>query len=146
MELWKVSAANLRKLRHNTGISQEDLVHAAGMNRTYISKLEKGVSYTRAAFSGTISLSSPRSSPNSLARRRGLLDRCQRMRSASAAGCHLSSGLRRHVFPSPLKSSIIAVRGSVPVRAALCSIGRRPCRRGLSLFEQIADLRLRIVR
>ena len=38
-------AANLRRLRHAKGISQEDLAYEAGVNRTYLSKLEKGVSY-----------------------------------------------------------------------------------------------------
>jgi transcriptional regulator with XRE-family HTH domain len=38
-------AANLRRLRHAKGISQEDLAHEAGVNRSYMSKLEKGVSY-----------------------------------------------------------------------------------------------------
>jgi transcriptional regulator with XRE-family HTH domain len=38
-------AANLRRLRHAKGISQEDLAHEAGMNRSYMSKLEKGASY-----------------------------------------------------------------------------------------------------
>jgi DNA-binding XRE family transcriptional regulator len=38
-------AANLRRLRHAKGISQEDLAHEAGVNRSYMSKLEKGASY-----------------------------------------------------------------------------------------------------
>jgi transcriptional regulator with XRE-family HTH domain len=38
-------AANLRRLRHAKGISQEDLAHEAGINRSYMSKLEKGASY-----------------------------------------------------------------------------------------------------
>ena len=38
-------AANLRRLRHARGISQEDLAHEAGINRSYMSKLEKGASY-----------------------------------------------------------------------------------------------------
>jgi transcriptional regulator with XRE-family HTH domain len=45
MDLREVFAANLRRLRHEKGISQEDLAYAAEINRTYISKLEKGVSY-----------------------------------------------------------------------------------------------------
>jgi transcriptional regulator with XRE-family HTH domain len=36
-------AANLRRLRHAKGISQEDLAYQACVNRT--SKLEKGASY-----------------------------------------------------------------------------------------------------
>jgi transcriptional regulator with XRE-family HTH domain len=38
-------AANLRRIRHAKGISQEDLAHEAGINRSYMSKLEKGASY-----------------------------------------------------------------------------------------------------
>ena len=38
-------AANVRRLRHAKGISQEDLAYEAGINRTYLSKLEKGASY-----------------------------------------------------------------------------------------------------
>jgi transcriptional regulator with XRE-family HTH domain len=45
MNLREIFAANLRRLRHGTGLSQEDLAYSADINRTYISKLEKGVSY-----------------------------------------------------------------------------------------------------
>lgn len=45
MDLREVFAANLRRLRHTKGLSQEDLAYTADINRTYISKLEKGVSY-----------------------------------------------------------------------------------------------------
>jgi len=36
-------ARNLRKLRHARGLSQEALAHEAGIDRTYISALERGV-------------------------------------------------------------------------------------------------------
>ncbi len=45
MDLRQVFAANLRRLRHRRGLSQEDLAYEAGVNRTYMSKLEKGASY-----------------------------------------------------------------------------------------------------
>ena len=45
MDLRQVFAANLRRLRHAKGLSQENLAHEAGVNRTYMSKLEKGGSY-----------------------------------------------------------------------------------------------------
>jgi transcriptional regulator with XRE-family HTH domain len=45
MDLRQTFAANLRRFRHAKGISQEDLAHAAEVNRTYISKLEKGSTY-----------------------------------------------------------------------------------------------------
>ena len=38
-------AANLRRLRHAKGISQEELAHDAGINRSYMSKLERAASY-----------------------------------------------------------------------------------------------------
>jgi len=44
-DLRQAFAANLRRLRHAKGISQEDLAYTADVNRTYLSKLEKGVSY-----------------------------------------------------------------------------------------------------
>ena len=44
-DLRQAFAANLRRLRHVKGISQEDLAYEADVNRTYLSKLEKGVSY-----------------------------------------------------------------------------------------------------
>ena len=45
MDLRQVFAANLRQLRHKRGLSQEDLAYEADVNRTYMSKLEKGGSY-----------------------------------------------------------------------------------------------------
>jgi transcriptional regulator with XRE-family HTH domain len=44
-DLRQAFAANLRRFRHAKGISQEDLAYEADVNRTYVSKLEKGVSY-----------------------------------------------------------------------------------------------------
>ena len=44
-ELRQAFAANLRRLRHAKGISQKDLAHEAGINRSYMSRLEKGASY-----------------------------------------------------------------------------------------------------
>jgi transcriptional regulator with XRE-family HTH domain len=44
-ELRQAFANNLRRLRHAKGISQENLAYEAGINRTYLSELEKGVSY-----------------------------------------------------------------------------------------------------
>ena len=45
MDLRQVFAANLRKLRHAKSLSQEDLAHEAGINRSYMSTLERGASY-----------------------------------------------------------------------------------------------------
>jgi transcriptional regulator with XRE-family HTH domain len=45
MDIRQVFAANLRRLRYEKGLSQEALAYEAGVNRTYLSKLEKGASY-----------------------------------------------------------------------------------------------------
>lgn len=42
MDYRQVFAANLRRIRHEKGISQEDLAYEAEVNRTYMSKVEKG--------------------------------------------------------------------------------------------------------
>lgn len=42
MDLRQVFASNLRRLRHARGLSQEELAHQADVNRTYMSKIEKG--------------------------------------------------------------------------------------------------------
>jgi len=42
MDLRQTFAANLRRLRHAKGVSQEDL---ADVNRSYMSRLEKGEPY-----------------------------------------------------------------------------------------------------
>ena len=44
-DLQDAFAGNLRRLRHAKGISQEDLAYEAGINRSYMSRLEKGASY-----------------------------------------------------------------------------------------------------
>ncbi|MGY3493929.1 helix-turn-helix domain-containing protein [Bradyrhizobium sp. USDA 4502] len=45
MDIRHVFAANLRRLRHERGYSQEDLAYEANINRTYMSALEKGSHY-----------------------------------------------------------------------------------------------------
>lgn len=45
MDYRQVFATNLRRIRHEKGFSQEDLAYEAGVNRTYMSKLEKGESW-----------------------------------------------------------------------------------------------------
>lgn len=44
-ELRQVFAANLRRLRYAKGLSQEGLAYEAGVNRSYLSRLEKGATY-----------------------------------------------------------------------------------------------------
>jgi transcriptional regulator with XRE-family HTH domain len=43
MEIREVLARNLRRLRRARGLSQEELAHRAGIDRTYISSLERSV-------------------------------------------------------------------------------------------------------
>jgi transcriptional regulator with XRE-family HTH domain len=45
MDLREVFAANLRRLRHSKGLSQDDLAYEAGVSRSYLSQLEKGAFY-----------------------------------------------------------------------------------------------------
>jgi transcriptional regulator with XRE-family HTH domain len=45
MDYRHVFAANLRRFRTEKGYSQEALAYEAGVNRTYMSKLEKGGSF-----------------------------------------------------------------------------------------------------
>ena len=45
MDLRDVFAYNLRRLRHKKGLSQERLAHDAGINRSYMSRLERGANY-----------------------------------------------------------------------------------------------------
>ncbi|UDQ88142.1 helix-turn-helix transcriptional regulator [Xanthobacter autotrophicus] len=43
MEIREVFARNLRALRQAKGLSQEELAHRAGIDRTYVSSLERCV-------------------------------------------------------------------------------------------------------
>lgn len=45
MDIRQILALNLRRLRHEKGLSQEGLAYAADINRTYISKLETAATY-----------------------------------------------------------------------------------------------------
>jgi len=45
MDLRHIFAANLRRLRHAKRLSQEQLAYDADVNRTYVSKLERGAAY-----------------------------------------------------------------------------------------------------
>ena len=54
MDFRQVFAANLRRLRHARGLSQEGLAYEAEVSRTYIGKLEKGASYARLEIVGKL--------------------------------------------------------------------------------------------
>ena len=45
MDLRDIFAANLRRLRHEKGLAQDDLAYEAGVSRSYLSQLEKGAFY-----------------------------------------------------------------------------------------------------
>ena len=45
MDLRDVFATNLRRLRNAKGLSQDDLAYEAGVSRSYLSQIEKGVFY-----------------------------------------------------------------------------------------------------
>mgnify|MGYP001545625538 CR=1 len=45
MDLREVFATNLRRLRQQSGKSQDELAYEAGVSRSYLSQLEKGVFY-----------------------------------------------------------------------------------------------------
>jgi transcriptional regulator with XRE-family HTH domain len=43
MDLRQIFATNLRRLRHAKGISQETLAYDADVDRSYVSRLERGI-------------------------------------------------------------------------------------------------------
>jgi transcriptional regulator with XRE-family HTH domain len=45
MDLRHRFATNLRRIRNDRGISQEDLAYEAGVNRAYVSGIERAVTY-----------------------------------------------------------------------------------------------------
>lgn len=45
MDLREVFAWNLRRLRHGKGLSQEELAYEADVNRSYMSRLERGATF-----------------------------------------------------------------------------------------------------
>lgn len=45
MDLREILAANLRRLRHEKGLAQDDLAYEAEVSRSYLSQLEKGAFY-----------------------------------------------------------------------------------------------------
>ncbi len=42
MDLREVFATNLRRVRHERGLSQDDLAYEADISRSYLSQIEKG--------------------------------------------------------------------------------------------------------
>lgn len=56
MDLRQVFAANLRRLRNQRGISQDDLAHRANVSRSYLSQIEKGAFYASLKIVGRLAL------------------------------------------------------------------------------------------
>ena len=54
MDLRDVFAANLRRLRHAKGLSQDDLAYEAKISRSYLSQIEKGAFYASLKIVGKI--------------------------------------------------------------------------------------------
>jgi transcriptional regulator with XRE-family HTH domain len=54
MDLREVFAANLRRLRHAKGLSQDDLAYEAEVSRSYLSQLEKGAFHASLRIVGRI--------------------------------------------------------------------------------------------
>ncbi len=45
MDLRQLFATNLRQIRHSRRISQEQLAHDAGIDRAYVSRVERATTY-----------------------------------------------------------------------------------------------------
>jgi transcriptional regulator with XRE-family HTH domain len=45
MDLRQLFATDLRRVRHNRRISQEQLAHDAGIDRAYVSRVERATTY-----------------------------------------------------------------------------------------------------
>ena len=45
MDLRQRLATNLRRIRHDRGVSQEGLANEAGVDRAYLSRVERAVTY-----------------------------------------------------------------------------------------------------
>jgi transcriptional regulator with XRE-family HTH domain len=56
MDLRDVLAANLRRLRHAKGFSQEGLAYEAEVSRSYLSQLEKGAFYASLKIIGRLAV------------------------------------------------------------------------------------------
>ena len=55
MDLRHLFATNLRRLRHERGISQEQLANDAGIDRAYVSRVERAVTYVGLEIIGKLS-------------------------------------------------------------------------------------------
>jgi transcriptional regulator with XRE-family HTH domain len=56
MDLRQLFATNLRRIRHQRGISQEELAYEAGVDRAHVSKVERGITYVGLEIIGKFSV------------------------------------------------------------------------------------------
>jgi transcriptional regulator with XRE-family HTH domain len=56
MDLREVFGTNLRRLRHEKGVSQDDLALDADISRSYLSRLEKGEFYASLKIIGKLAV------------------------------------------------------------------------------------------
>ena len=54
MDLRQVFAGNLRRIRHERGLSQDDLAYSAEVSRSYLSQIEKGTYYASLKIVGKV--------------------------------------------------------------------------------------------
>ena len=55
MDLRQLFATNLRRVRHSRRISQEQLAHDAGIDRAYVSRVERAATYVGLEIIGKLS-------------------------------------------------------------------------------------------
>jgi transcriptional regulator with XRE-family HTH domain len=55
MDLRQLFATNLRRLRHQRKVSQEQLAHDAGIDRAYVSRVERAVTFVGLEIIGKLS-------------------------------------------------------------------------------------------
>jgi transcriptional regulator with XRE-family HTH domain len=54
MDLRQLFATNLRRLRHDRELSQEQLAHDAGVDRAYLSRAERALTYVSLEIMGRL--------------------------------------------------------------------------------------------
>jgi transcriptional regulator with XRE-family HTH domain len=55
MDLRELFASNLRRIRHERGLSQDDLAYEADISRSYLSQIEKGTFHVSLKIIGKLS-------------------------------------------------------------------------------------------
>src|SRR5262245_54245117 len=96
MDLRDVFATNLRRLRHEKGLSQHDLAYEAEVSRSYLSQLEKGAFYASLKIIGKLAEALGVESDE-------LLKRRERRASMPFEGVVGRSGLIIRATPAPFR-------------------------------------------